>query len=29
MVRVGDYVFYNGNGNESHQLGIGFLYTTD
>jgi hypothetical protein len=29
MLRVVDYVFYNGKGNEIHQLGKVFLYTTE
>jgi hypothetical protein len=28
-VKVGDYSFFYGKGNESHQLGRGFLYITE
>jgi hypothetical protein len=28
-VRVRDYIFFYGRGNENHQLGIGFMYTTE
>ena len=29
MVRAGDYNFFYGKGNEKHQLGTEFLYTTE
>jgi hypothetical protein len=28
-VRAGEYTFFYGNGNKSHQLGTGFLYTRE
>jgi len=28
-IRAGDYNFLYGQGNENHQLGTGYLYTTD
>jgi hypothetical protein len=28
-VRAGDYNFFNGRGNDNHQLGTGFLFATE
>jgi hypothetical protein len=28
-VRAGDYILFYGKGNENHQLGTSFLYTTE